>query len=617
MKTGDKAGKAQLLTQEVYFEQRFRALALALACTLDKEQAYAKTRDTFVRAAKRALLSPRRENDALRWLYRRAKPAGIYDAQQFGFLPAGFPKLSKLSRAAWALIRVGGISTDGGAKALGVSPDAFSQALRQADALLGEEHAASFRRFVQKMQDKREIWSEVGFELQQYYRTGHQVRMALAGILVTILLVFALREGSLWIRILRFPGETDKNVISQAYDDPACYKKLPLLPGAGNPRISSHLAAQLEQMPPDQLVRAAFLFYDAQLMEGIRQGGENLLDIYVAFYEKGLDRGRVHILIANAVQRYYGNYSRPFLVSERREDFASHYDSIYTCALDLAKGSSFQRTVDAHPEIFSSRESFDAYLAGARFRQELPQVTDLLTYEMIAQSHMASGKPMSGNAREKYEGLLFSFTNPSGLGGKLNPDPFSYTREETDPFFSRREALGKELYAKTVLSLGQLLPKAQVTSDILEGNESSLFSATLSKQQVLDLVRDDGRFYFLGITAPYAPGYPAGLEHCLAAFIQSDRGKVYEVYRIDEEYVLYSVNYAAPLTLPQGFIDQLRTRVESRHTMFEQKISFAYQMRFAHPQPLAGWRILRAVYLNESLQYTLRDYKYFSKMDRY
>ena len=617
MKTGDKAGKAQLLTQEVYFEQRFRALALALACTLDKEQAYAMTRDAFVRAAKRALVSPRRANDALSWLYRRARPAGIYDAQQFAFLPAGFPRLSKLSRAAWALTRVDGIAADDGAKALGVSPDAFSQALSRADALLGEDQAGSFRRFVQKMQDKREVWSDVGFALEQYYRTGHQVHMALAGILVTILLVIALREGSLWIRILRFPGETDKTVISQAYDDPACYKKLPLLPDAGNPRISSHLAAQLEQMPPDQPVRAAFLFYDAQLMEGIRHEGENLLDIYIALYEKGLDRGRVHILIANAVQRYYSNYVRPFRVSERREDFVSKFDSLYTCALDLAKGSSFQRTVDSHPEIFSSRESFDAYLSSARFRQDLPQAADLLTYEMIAQSHMASGKPMAQNAQEKYESLLFSFTNPAGLGGKLNPDPFSYTREETDPFFSRRETLGKELYAKTVLSLGRLLPQAQVTSDILEGNESSLFSATLSKQQILTLVRDDGRFYFLGIAAPYAPGYPAGLEHCLAASIRRDRGKIYDVFSIDEEYVLYSVNYAAPLTLPQGFIDQLRTHVESRHTMFEQKISFTYQMRFAHPQLLAGWRILRAVYLNEGLQYTLRDYKYFSKMDRY
>ena len=617
MKTDDKAGKAQFLTQEAYFQLRLRALALALACTLDKEQAYAASRDTFVRAGKRALLYPRREHDALNYLYRRAMPAGTYDAQQFGFLPAGFLNLSKLSRAAWALTRVEGISTGEATKALGVSPDTFSQALDQADSLLGQDHAEGFRIFVQKMQDKREVWSEVGFALQQYYRTGHQVRMAIASILLTILLVFVLREGSLWVRILRFPGETDKAVISQAYDDPACYKKLPLLPDADNPRISRQMTALLEQMPPDQPVRAAFLFYDAQLMEGIRHEGENLMDIYVALYETGLDRGRVHILIANAIQRYYSGYSRPFQVRDRREDFVSDFGSIYACALDLAGDSSFRATVDAHPEIFSSRENFDAYVTGARYRQEIPQAADLLSHEITVQGHIANGRPLAAGDREKYEDLLFSFTNPSGLGGKMSPDPFSYTREETDPFFARREILGKELYTQTVLSLVQLLPQAQVTSDILEGNESSLFSATLSKRQILSLVKDDGRFYFLGIAAPYAPGYPAGLEHCLAASIRHDRGKVYDVFSIDEEYVLYSVNYAAPLTLPQGFIDQLRTRVESRHTMFEQKISFTYQMRFAHPQSLSGWRILRAVYLHDNLQYTLKDYKYFSKMDRY
>ena len=617
MKTGDKAGKAQALSQETYFQQRFHALALALACTLDKEQAYIKIRAAFIRLGKRAMQRSRREDDTLAFLYRHAKPAVISDAQLFDFLPEGFPGLGRLSRAAWALCRVGGLSAEEAAKALKVSPDTISRALRPADSLLGQGHAESFRRLVQKMQDKREVWSEVGFELERYYRTGHQVRMALASILLTLLLVFVLREGSLWLRILRYPGEMDKAVISQAYDDPSCYKKLPLLPGADNPRISDHLTAQLEQMPDEQLVRTAFLFYDAQLMEGIRHEGENLLDIYIALYDKGLDRGRVHILIANAIQRYFSSYSRPFRVSDRLEDFASGFDSIFTCAMDLAKGSNFSRVVDTHPEIFSSRQNFDAYLTGARFRQDLPQVTDLLTYEMIAQNHMASGKPMAENAREKYEGLLFSFTNPSGLGGKLSPDPFSYTKEETDPFFSRRETLGKELYTQTTARLGQLLPQAQVTSDILEGSESSLFSATLSKQQILSLVRDDGRFFFLGIAAPYAAGYPAGLEHCLAALIRSDLGKVYDVYRIDEEYILYSVNYAAPLSLPQGFIDQLRTRVASRHTMFEQKISFTYQMRFAHPQPLAGWRILRAVSLNELLQYTLKDYKYFSKMDKY
>lgn len=617
MKTSDKAKKAHALTQKVYFHLRDYALALALTCTLDKRQAYAESRDAFVRAGKRAAQRPQRETDALNYLYRHAIQAGIFDSQQFDFLPADFPKLSKLSRAAWALTRAEGMAADEAMIVLGASQNTFSQALNQADQLLNQEHADSFRLLIQKMQDKHEVWSDVGFALEQYYRLGHRVRMAIAGILLTILLVFAVREVSLWIKVLRFPGEIDKTVISQTYGDPACYKKLPLLPRVDNPRISDHLTAQLAQMPDEQMVRVALLFYDAQLMAGIRQGGENLLDIYEEIYEKGLDRGRVHTLIANAIQRYYSSYKRPFRVKDRERNFVSHYDSIYACALDLAGSSNFRKTVNTHPEIFASRENFDAYLTGKRFRQDIPQVIGLLTYEAIAQSHMESGKPLAAHAQEKYESLLFAFTNPSGLGGKLRPDPFSFTKEKTDTFFAKREILGKELYAQTVRLLEQLLPQAQVTSDILEGSESSLFSATMSKQQILSLVRDDVRFFFMGIAAPYAAGYPAGLEHCLAASIQLDRSKVYDVFLIDEEYVLYSVNYAAPLTLPQGFIDQLRSQVASRHTMFEQKISFIYHMRFAHPQPMAGWHILRAVYLNENLRYTLKDYKYFSKMDKY
>ncbi len=617
MKTNEKAKKALSLTQEIYFQLREHALALALACTLDKKQACAKSCETFVRAGKRALSNPQRKTDVLGYLFRHAKQGGIYDARQFDFLPADFAKLNKLSRAAWALTRSEGMAADEAMKVLGASQSAFSQAIAQADQLLNTGHARNYNLLVRKMQDKREVWSDVGFALEQYYRLGHQVRMAVASILLTILLVFAVREGSLWIKILRFPGTLDKAVISQTYDDPACYKKQPLVPGIDKPGISGHLAAQLENIKDDEMVRVALRFYDAELMADIRQNGDNLLDIYLDLYQTGMDRGHIHTLIANAIQRYYSNYKRPFQVKGRTENFVSHYDSLHTCALDLASGSNFSKTVAAHPEIFSSRDNFDAYLTGSRFRQDLPQVTDLLTYEAIIQSHMASGKPPSATVQEKYENLLYAFTNPAGLGGKLSPDTFSYVKEETDPFFADRELLGKELYTQTVKLLKQLLPQAQVTSDILEGSESSLFSATLSKQQILSHAGDDERFFFLGIAPPYAAAYPDGLEHGLAAAIHLDRGKVYDVFLIDEEYVLYSVNYAAPLTLPQGFIDQLRSRVASKYTMFEQKISFTYQMRFAHPQPMAGWRILRSVYLNENLRYALKDYKYFSKMDKY
>ena len=88
----------------------------------------------------------------------------------------------------------------------------------------------------------------------------------------------------------------------------------------------------------------------------------------------------------------------------------------------------------------------------------------------------------------------------------------------------------------------------------------------------------------------------------------------YEVFQIDEEYILYSVNYAAPLRLPQGFIDELRQTRACKDTQYELLLQYNYHMRFAHPQTRSGYGLLRALYSNPLLQFASTQFKPFSKM---
>ena len=617
MKANDKALKAQALTQPLYFQCRHQALALALACTTDVKAAYAQSRDAFVRAGERALRKPQRDLEVLRDLYAKARPPKAVSTQELMEAAPGLLQLNRQQRAAWALCRVSGLSQQDAQWVLRLSEQAVAEAISEADAQLDQHHVESYGRLLDSMQNKREIWGEVGFSLTQHYRLSRYVRTAVVSLLLLVIGVFLIREGRLAVKVLGFPGSRQPDVIAQGYEEPDFYKRFAPLPGIEAPRVEQRLWERLQPLDESQQLRVAFRFYDPALMADIKEGDRNLLQLYEALYQQGASWGRVHTLMARAIEQYYRNYDRPFMVKDRTADFQSDFASLYDSALHVAQGSGFMQTLSAQPEVFADEASFNDYLISPRFRGELPEVARLCyAYSVVRQAQLKH-ETIDAQSQEVYETLIFAFHNPIGLGGKLAPASFSYTQADTDAFFPVRQRLGEHLYEQTLRRVKSLLPQAQVTSDILEGSESSLFSATLTKAEILRLARGDARFSFIGIAPPYAQGYLPGLEHGLADAISQDKERVYEVYLVDREYVLYSINYAAPLTLPQGFIDQLRVLVPSQDTLFEQLIGYTYQIRFAHPTQMPGWRILRDIYKNEALHYTLRQYKHFSLMDRY
>ncbi|MHC1786321.1 MAG: hypothetical protein AB9880_04625 [Christensenellales bacterium] len=614
---GKRAGRAVRGLEALYLQCRQSALSLSLACALDEREAFAQSRRAFVAIGQRRKKHPPGELDLLRVLWRRAKRCRAPGTGPMETLPRGLPSLDMKARAAWALCRVGALPLQDAAFVLNASQDDVARALDQADAVLHEADSASYLALLATLQDKREIFSEISFRLEQRAKLSHRINKVIGTLLAVAAGLLLLREARLAIRVLGFPGPREAAVLAQTYDDAACYKRYPPRLGGEEPRIDGRLWDTLAPCADDTSLRVAFRFYDRDLMEGIRDGGRNLLDIYLDLYALGLDRGRVHTLMARAIELYYKNYKLPFQVRDRKEDFRSDYASIYAAALAVAQDSSFAGTLARHPEIFGTQADFDAYLTGPRFSSELPQVAALCQAQMQMDQAAERGEEPAPPLRERYETLVFAFHNPNGIRGSLSPAAFSYTKDETDAFFPLREKLGRALYDQTVRRAQALLPGAMVTSDVLEGNESSLMSATLEKAEILRLAREDDRFYFLGVAAPHIAEDLPGLEHGLAAAIAADKRRAYDIYMIDEEYLLYSVNYAAPLTLPQGFIDQFRALVPSADTLFEQSISYTYQMRFAHPQQMAGWLILRASYVNPALNYALQDFKYFSKMDRY
>lgn len=616
MKANESALRAQALLQPLYFQCRRRALALALVIAMDADAAYALSRDAFIRAGQRVIRRPQRDLELLRELWRRAQPPRAPKSDQIEASAPGISGLSRADRAAWALCRAGGRSTEEARYVLNLGDQALAAALERADAVLPAGAAEGFGRLIDRLQNRREIWGEVAFSLEQHYRVSRRVRVVLVGALLAALGFFIVREGEMALRIVGFPGPGQEAVVARGYEEADFYKRFAPRPGVELPRVEQRLYEQLEGLAPDQRLRVAFRFYDPALMADVREQGLSLLDLYLNMYERGQDWGRVHTLLARGIERYYDGYERPFTVRERKADFQSPYGSIREAALAVARGSGFSATVAAHPEIFRDEAGFNAYLSGQRFRSALPEAAALCYAYVKVEDATRAGESVPPRFREYYETRIFAFDNPGGLDGKLSPAGFDFTREDTDAFFPVRERLGLQLYERTLRLVKTLLPDAQVTSDLLEGGESSLYSATLSKKDLLRLAQEDERFQFIGIAAPYAEGYLPGLEHGLAAALTLNKERVYEVYQIDGEYVLYSINYAAPLTLPRGFIEQFRSKVDVQDTLFEQQISYTYLMRFAHPRQLPGWQILRNSYRDPSLNYALQQYKHFSKMDR-
>ena len=595
--------RSESLLQEVYLRLRRLAFALALSNTLDADKAYACVTQSFVRAGNRIRRKSFSETSILPRLLR-ALPCESRSGKGFSGKPAALASLDKDARSVWALIRVARMDEEEAFATLHMDKSSGAESLSRADAAMNPQDALDFASELDNMTQRHEIWNTVSFTLQQQMRTTRYVRLAFTAILGIAVLLLLSREAYLGIKIISFPSPKTQEVLADSIDSPEYYKNFSEHMSKEQPRISTALAARLEGLEDEQLIRAAFRFYDDKLMRGVLREGETLLSMHTMMYDMGLSYGKAHRLMANAISMYYANYERPFMPGERTTDFSSSFESIYDAAVSLALDSGFSGTFNAHPEIFASRESFDSYLYSKRFLSVVYPVSDLLLIE----------KELTPELREEYEKLIFAFDNPLGLNGSLSTDSFYYTSDQTDHFYTLREALGKEFYERNLAECLELLPDALVSSDILEGNESSLFSATLSKKDILALAKNDPRFVFLGIASPYYQGYPERIEHALADMADKKLFARYDVFQIDEEYMLYSINYAAPLRLPQGFIDELRQTRACKDTQYEVLLQYNYHMRFAHPQTRSGYGLLRALYSNPSLQFTSTQFKPFSKM---
>lgn len=611
MERNDKLLSALERLKPLYFECRRDALALSLAITLDKEKGYRASESVFYWAGRHLYRRKAAELHADTILKRIIKktPEGAANTDF-----AAFSGLGKRERCAWVMHHV--LSYDGtkSADLLGLSEDSCTASLAAANAALKHVSPEWFSAILERFMGSREVWEGVVFLLEKHYKG---TRLAGRIVLTTLIIAAAVvigRESRTAFRIFSLPTGGNAAIVSDMYTSESYYKRLKDTASAENPHIASPLWARLAAMEDGQMIRVSFRFYDPQVMSlTASPKGETLLSLYTFMYQIGYERGLNHLFLANAISEYYKGYVLPLSPEQRAIRFRSSYDSIYAAALTLAAGSA----TDRYSALLSSRAEFDTYLYSDAFLEEVQPIARLIKIEMKLQD--TNFDPQNSALLDAYEDALYSFHNPGGLRGAYVPSLFSFSDEETDSFFALRNDLGKKLYAALVDTCMAALPFRDVTSDIINSTDSSLFSATLTKKEVMDLSVTDGRFDFLGIAAPYMKEYPPNIEHALAAAIAENKTQKLPVYRVDKTYLPYSINYMAPLNLPQGFIDQLRAQVSSKDTLFEQLLGYQYDMRFAHPLNITGYRILRHLMQSGSGEagYCLQAFKNFTKISTY
>ncbi|HSK68124.1 MAG TPA: hypothetical protein VLA21_02555 [Candidatus Limnocylindria bacterium] len=602
----DSRERAEETRRGVYFESRFPALALALALTLDEREAYAASLRAHVSvfAGKQAGISA---GAVLRRVMRKTRmKAHTGQDALYGPLSA----MPRQARAAWVLARVAGMPPEEAAGITGMP------AGKAADiAGMDPAYAEAFKARVVTMMERKELLSDIQFRAGRRRAVSSRAARAAAFAGLLALLFVIGREGYALSRVLGGTGAQGNGVLTMRAADPGFFRKAPENPCEDLPCVNQPLMDALRDVPDAQPIRVSFRFYDPDAMRGVRRQGKTLEDLYEKLYAETLDRGRVNMLAAAAANRYYANYERPFLARQRAFDFKSAYNSVYDAALSLAEGGVYARIAEAHPEVFGSREAFDGFLYSRAFASRAPALVPLLRLEPRIAAGEEAAEP---ELRSEYEDALFAFFNPGGYAGRAVTDPFPFDPGELRAFFAQREEMGMLLYERNVRACTDALPPgAQVTSDVLEGTDSSLFSATLTKADVLRIAREDGRFFFLGVAAPHDMGLAGRAENELLARARERLFTRHEVYLIDEHYLLYSVNYAAPLNLPQGFIDGVRRKLGVANTQFEMEVQYVYRMRYAHPQTRTGYGILRSLALDGGARYATRESKPFSLMAGY
>lgn len=616
MKNNRKPLTDPIQLQELYYHSRFPALALALAVTLNTGEAYRNSKKAHIMEGS----GSGKIIDLHSILRRVLKFSRFAESKGKEIHPAleNLQKLDKEARIVWVLKTVCEVSRSDISALLKKAPETVSASLVRAEKQLNENDASCMKNLVSELLSKKELWNDITFGITQRKSIGRKAFLATCIAFLATALILAGREALTLVRVLQLQARASESTLVERYDSETYYKRIPERPSNENPRINQALMERLNEMEDDQDLRAAFRFYDRNVMLETQIDGQNLEGLYTGMYEESVDKGRIATLAANALNAYYANYKRLFKVKERDADFLSKYGSIYDAAIDIAKGSGFEQTVTAHPEIFSNRDVFEQYLFSRQFIREVPHLYNLLNLEIQIAGFRETKPSNDPQLREAYEDALFAFFNPGGYGGKASVTAFPFESEQVKQFFSLRERLGKELYHLNVQQCSQVIPAdSALHSDILEGSESSLFSATFSKKELLLLAEHDDRFFFLGIAAPAAAFFDSHVEADLADRSLEGLLKKHDIYQINEDFLLYSLNYAAPLALPQGFIDDIRNKLDCEDTGFEMELQYTYQMRYAHPQTRTGYGILRALTLNQEVQFTSQDYKYFSKMAAY
>lgn len=610
MRDNPRAAEVCTALQPYYFLHRKSVLMLAFAYTLQDDKAYDAAKAAFVQMGKKAVPKSRRSVDSFQvYSYLQHALKKIKNTAETINHP--FYKLSRDARCVLVLEEISGETRENIQQILQFDADTMEKAYTEAK-LADEETIAWLHDKAEQLLNKHEIWDSICFQLQKHYAYSRTIRVVLLGFLSLLVAIFLLLEGKTGLQILSLMSSANKQVLSDSYLSDKYYLRLKRENLTDKQTISAELMLRLAPLDNEDLVRVAFRFYDTQIMESIRVQNETLLDLYVHMYHAGHNRGRLHALISKGIETYYANYQRPYLPKERKADFVSPYESLHQSTLSFAEGNNFGQIVSLYPEIFKDKNAFDTYLSSPLSLESLSPLRELILWNL----HMLNAKDTAPEMIEEYEKVIFAFFNPAGLNGTYTPAPFAYYREETDAFFTKREELGHALHRALKDACFAALPGADVCNDLLDGTDCSLFSATLSKEQMISLSRNDPRFAFLGVAAAYQSKYPERIEHALVSEALQHPFASYEVFLVDNRFERYSINYAAPLDVPHGFINQLRQTVPSENTMFEQILGFHYAMRYAHAKKMPGYLILRTMLQNPSADcgYSLQLFKNYPKM---
>lgn len=471
----------------------------------------------------------------------------------------------------------------------------------------------------EKLSDSAEVWGNISFYAQSLNRERRYGALGIAAIL--ILAVFGVREAYFTVRAWSIPAYVkDPLVLTELPDSADYWENQVIRMDEEYPNINKNLMDALHDVQDDALLRADFTFYDRDQMLSITEQGFDLESLYVRLFENGADAASVNRAISLGILEYFKSYKMPWMPETRDEDFASPYKSIYESTRERLAQLSGQEKYAAetaalkkHPEIFSDEHAFNSYMYSMRFISEAPLFYGVLSTEYQMRSYLAGETELTpeeaGKLRDQYETEIFAFYKRTE--GSYEPLDTAATYEELEPYFMIREHMAERLReelektCKNVEGISDLMSEYRSVYDI------SAFSAVLTKSRLLELAKNDGRFKFYGVALDKPEGYPQNIENELALTLalQEKPNEKYIVYRVDDEYVGFSINYWVPYRLPEGFIEDLRDRIPLEGSAFELQVGYYFTNGVGHKAELTRLQLLREIALYpDSFFYSYNNY---------